>query len=232
IRSDQTLPPSHYGRYFAQPDGGTSHFSVIDRHGNAVACTETINLTFGSFVVVPQFGIILNNQMDDFAANPGQPNAFGLIQSAANAVAPGKKPLSSMTPTIVLRDGRAVLACGASGGPRIISATTQTLLNHLVFGLSAQNAVSAARFHHQWSPNELLLEPVLDQALHESMTLRGHSVRRAGELAAAQAVLRSVISEPPGMIEVSGGSDPRKHGRPAGLDQVLSSRSEASQPLE
>ncbi len=100
-----TKPPETYGRFEPPRDGGTSHFSVMDREGNAVACTETINLTYGSFVVVPEYGVVLNNEMDDFTAVPGKPNAFGLIQSAGNAVAPGKKPLSSMSPTIVFRKG-------------------------------------------------------------------------------------------------------------------------------
>ncbi|MCA9037155.1 MAG: gamma-glutamyltransferase [Planctomycetaceae bacterium] len=206
IRDQSTLDSKDYGRFFSQPDGGTSHFSVMDSKGNAVACTETINLTFGSFVVVPQFGFILNNQMDDFAANPGKPNAFGLIQSEANSVQPRKKPLSSMTPTIVVRDGKAILACGASGGPRIISATIQTLLNHQLFGLSAQQAVAADRFHHQWFPNDLLLE---DGRLVPMMKSYGHTVQQNRSLAAAQAASRKG-----GLVE--GGSDPRKHGSPSG----------------
>lgn len=210
IASDATLPMKQYGRFFLSPDGGTSHFSVIDEQGNAVACTETINLTFGSFVVVPEFGILLNNQMDDFTANPGQPNAFGLIQSAANGVQPGKKPLSSMTPTIVIEDGRAVYAAGASGGPRIISATLQSLLNHLVFGMSPESAVSAPRFHHQWSPDELLLEGPLAAAAGDSLSAKGHHIRKVSALAATQAAALKAG-------RLSGGSDPRKHGRPAGL---------------
>ncbi|MCA9064187.1 MAG: gamma-glutamyltransferase, partial [Planctomycetaceae bacterium] len=210
IHDDRVLSSEEYGRFVLQPDGGTSHFSVIDQAGNAVACTETINLTFGSFVVVPEFGIVLNNQMDDFAANPGEPNAFGLIQSEANAVAPGKKPLSSMTPTIVVRDDQAVLACGASGGPRIISATLQTVLNHLVFQMTADEAVNAPRFHHQWAPDQLLLEaPLAD--ITDQLSELGHQPQRSSSLAAAQAATRSL--EAP--FAVGGGSDQRKHGQPA-----------------
>lgn len=209
IQPDSTLPPEEYGRFFSQPDSGTSHFSVMDAAGNAVACTETINLTFGSFVVVPEYGVLLNNQMDDFAAQPGQPNAFGLIQSEANAIAPGKKPLSSMTPTIVIQDGRAVYACGASGGPRIITATLQSVLNHTVFGMPPDQAVTAPRFHHQWSPNELLLEPALMQTIGDSLTAKGHDTKRSSSLAATQAAAFSGE-------KLFGGSDPRKHGTPAG----------------
>jgi gamma-glutamyltranspeptidase/glutathione hydrolase len=205
----KTLSMEKYGRFTLSDDGGTSHFSVMDGQGNAVACTETINLTFGSFVVVPEFGILLNNQMDDFTANPGKPNAFGLIQSKANAVEPGKKPLSSMTPTIVVEDGQATYACGASGGPRIITATLQSLLNHLVFGMEPAAAVAAPRFHHQWSPEELLLERSLMSTTSTELAARGHKLQQASGLAATQAAGRADNL-------LLGGSDPRKHGHPAG----------------
>lgn len=209
IDEKQTLPKSSYGRFFATEDGGTSHFSVIDKHGNAVACTETINLTHGSFVVVPEWGILLNNQIDDFAARPGEPNAFGLVQSEANAIAPGKKPLSSMTPTIVLKDGKAVFSAGASGGPRIITATIQSTLNHLIFEMSPQQAVAQPRFHHQWSPNHILMEEEVHTAVADNLQKRGHMVVKSSGLAASQAVAADAT-------EVVGGSDPRKHGAPAG----------------
>ncbi len=209
IDLQKSKPMKDYGRFFAKNDSGTSHFSVIDAAGNAVACTETINLTFGSFVVVPEFGILLNNQMDDFTANPGKPNAFGLIQSAANAVAPGKRPLSSMTPTILIKGGKATYACGASGGPRIITATLQNVLNHTVFDMSAPQAVSAPRFHHQWSPDELLLEPSLFRAVSVALQAKGHDTRQVSALAATQ----SAALQPNGN---TGGSDPRKHGQPVG----------------
>ncbi len=209
IDLQKTKPVKDYGRFFAKDDAGTSHFSVIDEAGNAVACTETINLTFGSFVVVPEFGILLNNQMDDFTANPGKPNAFGLIQSAANSVAPGKRPLSSMTPTILIKNGKATYACGASGGPRIITATLQNILNHTVFGMTAQQSVTAPRFHHQWSPDELLLEPSLFNAASASLKARGHTTKQASALAATQS---AALDTP----QITGGSDPRKHGQPAG----------------
>ena len=205
----KTLKPEEYGRFFAKDDGGTSHFSVMDKDGNCVACTETINLTFGSFVVVPEYGILMNNQMDDFAADPGKPNAFGLIQSEANVIEPGKRPLSSMTPTIVVRDGRAVISAGASGGPRIITATLQNLLNQLVFGMEPQQAVTAPRFHHQWSPNELLLEPRLKSSAGPELAGFGHQIQSSSSLAATQGTAKNEKG-------LSGGSDPRKHGKPAG----------------
>jgi gamma-glutamyltranspeptidase/glutathione hydrolase len=209
IHPEKVLDPARYGRFFLNDDAGTSHFSVMDAEGNAVACTETINLAFGSFVVVPQYGILLNNEMDDFAAEPGKPNAFGLLQSANNAIQPGKRPLSSMTPTLVIEDGRAVISAGASGGPRIITATLQNLLNQILFRMSPKDAVSAPRFHHQWSPNELLLERALHEQIADDMAKTGHQLRLSGGLAATQATANS----PRGLL---GGSDPRKYGSPDG----------------
>ena len=209
IDPDKTLSPQEYGRFFSAGDSGTSHLSVIDKEGNAVACTETINLVFGSFVVVPRFGFILNDEMDDFAARPGEPNAFGLIQSAANAVAPKKKPLSSMTPTLIIEDGKAIGAIGASGGPRIITATFQVLLNQVRFGLKPQDAVGQPRLHHQWSPNELRLEPKLFKNHSASLQLLGHKSQETSELAVSQSVARLK-----GLLY--GGSDLRKYGQPAG----------------
>lgn len=208
INPAAAAPLEAYGRHALPDDGGTSHFAIIDAQGNAVACTQTINTAYGSLVVVPRYGIVLNNEMDDFTSAPGEPNAFGLIQGEANAIEPGKRPLSSMTPTILVRDGAAVYAAGASGGPRIISATLQVLLNMTRFGMSPQQAVSAPRFHHQWSPDELKLEPAFGEELVKELEQRGHRVQRADTLGAAQAAARGE--------RLSGGSDPRKGGAPRG----------------
>lgn len=205
----QTQPTKSYGRFAPVNDAGTTHFSVIDAEGNAVACTETINTEYGSWIVEPKFGILLNNEMDDFAAVPGQPNAFGLIQSAANTVAPRKKPLSSMTPTIVVKDGKAVFALGAAGGPRIITATTQVLLNLIDRQQAPAAAVQAPRLHHQWLPDVLDLEPRLYRDLHETLTMLGHKTQERNGNAVTQAVSR-------GTDGLRAGSDPRKGGRPAG----------------
>lgn len=215
IDLQRTLSSAEYGRFFSRTDAGTSHFSVMDAAGNAVACTETINLTFGSFVVVPEYGIVLNNEMDDFAAEPGKPNAFGLLQSVQNAVAPGKRPLSSMSPLIMVADGRAILASGASGGPRIITATLQQVLNRDVFGMTVAEAVSAARFHHQWSPNKLLLEDAIAGSVAVELQQRGHETGRSGRLAATQGTGASWDGDR--RVLLQGGSDPRKHGIPAGF---------------
>ncbi len=209
---ETTLPQEAYGRAVAPPvDGGTSHVSVVDAMGNAVACTETINTLFGSRVGVDGGGFVLNNQMDDFLTRPGEANAYDLVQAERNLPEPGKRPLSSMCPTIVLgTDGRVELVLGASGGPRIITATVQVLLNVTRFGLDAYDAVAAPRYHHQWAPNVLQLEPALtDGALADGLLSRGHEIAPRDEVGVVQVVRR-----------VRGGwqaaSDPRKGGAPAG----------------
>ncbi|MEQ1501199.1 MAG: gamma-glutamyltransferase [Myxococcota bacterium] len=206
----RTFPPEAYGEVAAPPvDAGTQHISVVDRSGGAVGLTTTINTSFGSGVVVEGLGVILNDQMDDFAAAPGVPNAFGLVGNAANAIAPGTHPLSSMSPTVVLDGDKVVLVVGASGGSTIISGTLEVLLDVLVFGMDAEEAVSAPRFHHQWLPNTLTVEPGTPDDVVRALTARGHQVT-VRELPTAVQV---VTVGPDGRIE--GASDPRKGGRPA-----------------
>ena len=136
----------------------TTHFSVVDKAGNMVAVTYTLNTNFGSGIVAPGTGIMLNNEMDDFSAKPGVPNAYGLIGGDANAVAAGKRPLSSMTPTFVLKDGKPWLATGSPGGARIITTVLQQIVNGIDFGMNPAEAASQLRFHHQWTPDELRVE--------------------------------------------------------------------------
>lgn len=213
VNGDHARPAHAYG--VALPltdDGGTSHISVIDAHGNAVACTETINLAFGSLVGVEGFGFCLNNQMDDFTTVPGRANAFGLVQSDANLPEPGKRPLSSMSPTIVLdADGRVIAVAGASGGPRIISATAQVLLRLLVGGSTPAQAVEAPRIHHQWIPDTLVLEARAGVeppgSLVGSLEQVGHTVTHRDMIGAVQVVVRDPVTG-----EVSGAADPRKGG--------------------
>jgi len=138
----------------------TTHYSVVDAEGNAVSNTYTLNGWFGCGVTVEGAGFLLNNEMDDFAARPGKPNMFGLVQGEANAIAPRKRPLSSMTPTIVIQDGKARLVLGSPGGGTIINTVLQVLLNALAFKMDILQAVSAPRFHHQWMPDRLILERV------------------------------------------------------------------------
>jgi gamma-glutamyltranspeptidase/glutathione hydrolase len=192
-------------------DAGTSHFCVYTADGWAVSCTETINLLFGSLLAVPQWGIVLNNEMDDFATQPGIANAFGLVQSDRNAPAPGKRPLSSMSPTIVLEDGKVRLIAGASGGPRIINGTLQVMLNVLLFGMSPEAALAAERLHHQWMPDVVQFEEAwADDAVIEAMEAMGHATKRRPTVGKVQLI--EIL--PTG--EILPASDPRKEGTPAG----------------
>lgn len=211
-------PLASYGLSQLPEDHGTSHLSVVDAWGNAVACTETINLVFGSLLAVPEFGFVLNNQMDDFLTRRGKPNAFGLTQSDRNLPAPGKRPLSSMSPTIVVhseggKPARVRLVIGASGGPRIISATLQSALNVLAFNQNALEAVSSPRFHHQWMPNELELEARLRRdGLVGELTGKGHQIKDRAVIGVVQ-LIRWVEGTQAGW---DAASDPRKGGVPAG----------------
>ncbi len=202
-----TFPPDHYAPPVAPtPESGTLHISVMDGSGMAVSLTTTINTSFGSHVIAPKSGIVLNNEMDDFAARPGRPNAFGLVQGEANAVGPGKRPLSSMTPTVIVgADGRAELAVGASGGPTIITSTYQVVRGILEEGKTPQAAVDALRWHHQWLPDVLTIEPGLPAKA--DLVAHGHAVNEKPAFSAVQAVQRT----PSGFAAAS---DPRKHGAP------------------
>lgn len=166
----------------------TTHFSTADAEGNWVACTATINTTYGSKVVVPGTGVVLNNEMDDFSAQSGVPNYFGLIGAEANAVAPGKRPLSSMSPTIVLRDGRPVLSVGAAGGPTIISQTLLAIIQVVDFGRDPAEALAQPRFHQQWSPDELRIEKKFPAELRRELERRGHKLKELDSMGACQAV--------------------------------------------
>lgn len=203
-------------------DAGTSHLSAVDSFGNAVACTETINLEFGSMLVVKGYGFVLNDQMDDFTTRPGKPNAFGLRQDERNLPAPGKQPLSSMSPTIVLLEDQGrehvELVVGASGGPRIITGTLQVMLDSIIHDIPASRAVAQPRIHHQWMPRTLVIEPDLANAPDSGGTVgsilakRGHDVKIGSSECVVQAVRRS----PRDRTRFEAGSDPRKGGKPAG----------------
>lgn len=214
---DRTHEPPHYGsRRVLSDDSGTSHLSVIDAKGNAVACTETVNLEFGSLYAVPEHGFMLNNEMDDFLTIPGEANAFGLQQSNLNLPEPGKRPLSSMSPTIVFApDGAVEVVAGASGGPRIITGTLQVILNCLVFNMTADDAVRAVRLHHQWMPNAVYLEDAWDLGATESaLESNGHEIRRRAEIGNVQVIRR--WTDGAGVVGYQAASDPRKGGVPAG----------------
>ncbi|MDD9853682.1 MAG: gamma-glutamyltransferase [Deltaproteobacteria bacterium] len=203
------------GPGFAAEDGGTAHLSVVDSAGNAVALTGTINGPFGSMVSVPGWGILLNNEMDDFVTDPEGANLYGLAgrRDSANLVAPGKRPLSSMAPTIVLENGAVRFVAGSNGGPRIITATLQSFLNHFAFQMDVLQAVSAPRFHHQWRPDRILLEAAHPAAVAADLRRRGHKVKLTPRIpTGVQAITRD-----PQTGRLHGAPDPRRDGLAEGL---------------
>ncbi len=167
----------------------TTHFSIIDQWGNAVANTYTLNLSYGSNYMTPGTGILLNNQMDDFSAKPGTPNAFGLLGGKFNAVEPGKRMLSSMTPTIVLKDGKPFIVTGAAGGSRIITTVLQIIVNVIDHELNIAEATNAPRIHHQWYPEELRVERGLSLDTLRLLEGRGHHIARKKTMGASQSIL-------------------------------------------
>jgi len=189
----------------------TTHFSVVDAAGNAVASTTTLNDSYGSHVTCSA-GFLLNDEMDDFTTQPGVPNAlFGLIQSEGNTIAPGKRPLSSMTPTILVRDGHLSFVTGSPGGPTIISVTLLSALNWMRLGMDAQAAINAPRFHHQWLPDRVLMETLFSPEMEEQLQARGHEIKRRGHIG-----LINAIGIDPKTEERCGAADPRDNGSAIG----------------
>lgn len=182
----------------------TTHFSVADAEGNWVACTATINTTYGSKVVVPGTGVVLNNEMDDFSAQPGQANFFGLVGAEANAIAPGKRPLSSMSPTVVLKDGKPVLSLGAAGGPTIISQTLLAIIHYVDFNRGPSEALAQPRFHHQWSPDELRIEKKFPASVRRELERRGHRLKELSSIGACQMIAFDAANK-----TFDGAADPR-----------------------
>jgi gamma-glutamyltranspeptidase/glutathione hydrolase len=194
----------------ARRGGYTTHFSVVDAAGNAVANTYTLNDNFGSGVTTSN-GFLLNDEMDDFTVRPGSPNMFGLLQSESNAIGPDKRPLSSMMPTILLRDGKLSYVTGSPGGPRIISATLLSILNWMRLEMDAQAAINAPRFHHQWEPDEVVLEPNFPDSVAEELEGQGFTIAEKrkwiGQVEA--------IGIDPKTGERLGAPDPRRNGAAA-----------------
>jgi len=190
----------------------TTHFNIVDAEGNAVAVTYTLNNGFGSGVTVPGLGFLLNDEMDDFAAKPGTENLFHLIQGEANAIQPGKRPVSSMTPTIVTRDGKFFLALGAPGGSRIINGVLQVLLNVVDFHMNAQDAVDWPRFHHQWMPDVLYVEKGISPDTIALLRSMGHDVSQL-DPAAGVARVEAILNEG-GWLQ--GATDPHGSGKAEG----------------
>ncbi len=214
IKLDGVLPRDAYGTLGAPPaprrDGGTTHLSVIDADGNAVALTTTVNLGFGAHLVAGKTGILLNDQMDDFSLEPGVPNAFGLIGNEQNAVAPHKRPLSSMTPTIAVDgSGQVRVVVGAAGGPTIISSTAQVFLNVVDWKMDAQAAVSAPRIHHQWFPDLLGIEGDVPRDVVDGLQKRGQKVKEFPHIGAVNLLVRTDKG-------IEAGAEPRSPSAPAG----------------
>ncbi len=190
----------------------TTHYSVADRQGNAVSVTYTINGLFGAGVMAPGTGYMLNDEMDDFTIKPGVPNMFGLVQGAANAIAPGKRPLSSMAPTLVLKDGQVAMVLGSPGGSRIITITLQVLLNLIDYGMEPQEAVNATRLHHQWLPDVVFAEPfALSADTVQALQSRGYTIVEQSPWGAAELIVIPQTSSGP--ERPSSGSDSALGGR-------------------
>ncbi len=193
-------------------DAGTTQISVVDGKGNAVSLTQTVNTLFGSLITVPGTGIVLNNEMDDFSIAPNLPNSWNALGSAANAIRPGKRPLSSMTPTIALENGKVRYVVGSPMGTLIITATLQALLGVIDFKLDPQQAVSAPRFHHQWMPDTLMVEPSHPKDVVEKLREWGHDVQPAPyPMGAVQLIARD-----PATGAWLGATDPRRDGAALG----------------
>ncbi len=192
IQLDRTIevlshgnPPGAETEFFEKH---TTHITAADAEGNWVAMTQTVNTTFGSKVIVPGLGVVMNNEMDDFSIAPGVPNAFGLLGSKANEVAAGKRPLSSMSPTIVLKDGKPWFTAGAAGGPKIITQTLSMLLRRIDLNQPLPVAIAAPRLHHQWQPDSLLISESTPQPIRIALEQKGHKLNTAKTVAVVQAI--------------------------------------------
>jgi len=193
----------------------TTHYSIVDRFGNAVSVTYTLNELFGAKLTVPSTGVLLNNEMDDFTAKLGVPNVYGLVQGRANAIAPGKRPLSSMSPTIVSKDGKPVLVLGTPGGGRIITAVLHTIVNLIDYGMNVQEAVDAPRFHQQWLPEATSVENfALSPDTLQILQAKGHKFagpQPANHLAAILVGAPTLGGKPMGKNRFYGANDPRRN---------------------
>lgn len=187
----------------------TTHYSVVDKYGNAVSNTYTLNFSYGSGLVAPGTGILLNNEMDDFSAKPGTPNGFGLIGGEANSVQPYKRPLSSMTPTMVLHNDKPYIVTGSPGGSRIITTTLQLIMNVIDHDMNIAEASAAQRIHHQWLPDELRIEKGLNQDTIKLLKRKGHNIVEKSSMGSTQTIMLTDHG-------VYGASDPR---RPSALSQ-------------
>ena len=185
LNSSKILP----GMYMDDESHETTHFSVADKYGNVISSTYTLNSTFGSGVVIKDTGILMNNEMDDFSAAPGIPNQFGLLGAKANEIVPFKRPLSSMTPTIVMKEGKLFFTTGSPGGSRIISAVLQSILNIIDFEMNLEEATFAKRIHHQWQPDILEIEFSISENMFEELESIGYKVKVSKPLTCIQTIM-------------------------------------------
>lgn len=203
--SDRVAP----GRPEGVESDQTTHYSIVDAEGNAVAVTYTLNGSYGSGVTVPGAGFLLNNEMDDFTVAAGVPNMFGLVQGQANRIAPRKRPLSSMTPTMVLRDAKLFAVLGSPGGARIITTVLEVFLNMADFHMDLQGAVNSPRFHHQWKPDTLGMEPGFSPDTLALLRARGHAIEQVRSIGEISAIAREGEW-------LAGAADPRVDGKASG----------------
>ncbi|RZL48170.1 MAG: gamma-glutamyltransferase [Pedobacter sp.] len=199
------------GEIAPQEHEETTHFSIVDRDGNAVAVTTTLNGSYGAGVVVKGAGFLLNNEMDDFSVKPGAPNMYGLVGGEANAIAPGKRMLSSMTPAILAKDGELFMVVGTPGGSTIITSVFQTILNVVDFNMSMQNAVAAKKFHHQWLPDQIDVEDkAIDSLAAQKLKAKGYKLVPRGAIGRVDAILKTKWGY------YQGGADPRGDDKAVG----------------
>ena len=195
-----------HGKVLGYESDETTHYSIIDQFGNAVSVTTTLNTGYGSKVLVKGAGFFLNNEMDDFSAKPGVPNVYGLLGSTANAIAPEKRMLSSMTPTIVEKDGKLKMVVGTPGGSTIITSVLQNILNVVEYDMGMQESVNKARFHHQWMPDNIRMEPNgFDSITKANLKTLGYELLERNSLIIGR--VDAILVLPNGKLE--GGADPR-----------------------
>ncbi|HEX4809361.1 MAG TPA: gamma-glutamyltransferase [Bryobacteraceae bacterium] len=206
---DPGLPRSESAGLYWKESSETTHYDILDAQGNAVAVTYTLNGGFGNGITVPGLGFLLNNEMDDFVAKPGSPNMFGLVGGEANAIAPGKRPLSSMTPTIIMRDGKVFMVVGAPGGSRITTGVMEVILDVLDFHMNPQDAVDLPRFHEQWRPDYLYLQRGFNPTAAKELEGMGYEIRPTDSVARVVTLVNDN-----GTLE--GGVEPNNHGKVAG----------------
>jgi gamma-glutamyltranspeptidase/glutathione hydrolase len=213
---DKATPSSEvsHGDVSVYESNETTHYSIVDTDGNAVSVTTTLNGAYGSKLYCDELGFFLNNEMDDFSSKPGVPNSYGLVGAEANSIAPQKRMLSSMTPTIVEKEGKLFMLLGSPGGSTIITSVLQTILNVYEFNMSMQNAVDAPRFHHQWLPDDIMIEPKkFDKTTLEDLTLKGYKINE--KFAPVLGKVDAILVEPNGKLE--GGADFRGDDKAVGF---------------